>query len=129
MLKRLWKTPNLTGDITKVDRRTQYEPVGPGNLFQNGCQRVLELADVGRLALDLAGHAGHAALAALVVQIIKTVSLHFVVGIHRLGPLGEFLEHLCRIHVAARAAVDDYNLLHILNLGCKSTKNIIEKHG
>ena len=46
----------LGGYIAKVDGRTEYQSVGPGNLFQNGSQCILELADVRCFVFKFADH-------------------------------------------------------------------------
>ena len=69
---------HLGGYIAKVDGRTEYQSVGPGNLFQNGSQCILELADVRCFVFEFADHTGYTAL---IVHLIQADCFDLNVGI------------------------------------------------
>ena len=100
---------HLSGHIAEIDRGTEHEAVGFGNLLQNGSQGILVFADVRGLAFEFAGHARHAAL---VVKVVEADKFHFCPAFF--GAVGKGFQHGGGVHIAARTAVDNHYFLHII---------------
>ena len=104
------ETLHLSRHAAVVDGGGEHHAVGVGGLPQGFRQSVLVGADIAEFAVFQ--FASQTTVASFIVEVVKPDALHLNSLAHRLRTIGKGTNHSGGVHVFARSAVDNDNLLH-----------------